>query len=394
MLWLAVTQSAVGDQLAKVALAILVFDRTGSPLLTGATYALTYLPYLIAGPLLAPLGDRYRRREVIVVADVIRALLIGAMVVPGVPLWALFALVFAAGLARPPFEAARTAMLPDLLPGDKFVMGSAITQTTHQIAQVMGFAVGGAIVTTIGTKEALAIDAATFALSALLFRIGIRDRPAPGGEHRQKMGRQILRGARVVFGDPRLRSLIGIAMLAGFYVVPEALAVPYVEDQLGLGPTYAGVMLAAGPLGVALGALILSRFFRPSVRVRLMGPLAVGGLLVLIPFWFTPGFAVSCVLVFVSGLALGHNLAANQAFIKIVPNRARGQGLGLAQTMLSLVQGIGTAGGGAVAVALTTPSTISLAGTLGAAVAVLLWLAWMEAVRVHGTEPAPEPPTP
>lgn len=382
LLWLAVAQSSIGDQLAKVALSILVFDRTGSPLLTAATYGVTYVPYLIAGPLLAPLGDRYRRREVIIVADLVRAVLMGAMVIPGLPLWLLFALVFAAGLAKPPFDASRSAMLPDILPGDLFVTGSAVTQTTSQLTQVIGFAVGGVIVGTIGAHEALLLNAVSFALSALLFRIGIKNRPATRGRE-QRMAKVITTGTKVVFGDPRLRALIGLGMLAGFYVVPEGLAVPYVQHQLQLDPFHSGILLASGPLGMALGSLALSRFFRPSLRTRVMGPLSVAGLLCLIPFWFVPGFRLACLLVFVSGLALGYSIAANQAFIQIVSNHSRGQALGLAQTLLSLVQGAAIVLGGAVATAMGSAVTISLSGVLGAVVAFLLWLGWTQASRAH-----------
>ncbi|MGH3097204.1 MAG: MFS transporter [Streptosporangiales bacterium] len=382
LLWVAVAQSAIGDQLAKVALSILVFDRTGSPLLTAATYGATYVPYLVAGPLLAPLGDRYRRREVIIVSDLVRAVLMGVMVIPGLPLWTLFVLVFAAGLAKPPFDAARSAMLPDILPGDLFVMGTAVTQTTSQLTQVIGFAVGGIIVGTIGAHEALLLNALTFALSALLFRIGIKNRPATRGRG-QGMARVITTGTKVVFGDPRLRALIGMGMLAGFYVVPEGLAVPYVQNQLSLDPFHSGILLASGPLGMALGSLMLSRFVRPIRRTRVMGPLSVVGLLCLIPFWFVPSFRVACVLVFVSGLALGYSIAANQAFVSIVSNRSRGQALGLAQALLSLAQGAAIVLAGAVATAMSSAVTISISGTLGAIVAFLLWLGWAQATRSY-----------
>jgi MFS family permease len=381
VLWVAISQSGVGDQLAKIALSILVYDRTGSLFLTAMTYGVTYLPYLLAGPLLSPLADRYRRREVLIASDIVRAVLVALMVLPGMPLWALFVLVFAVGLARPPFDAARSSILPDILPGDLFVTGSAVTQTTSQVTQVLGFAIGGAVVATIGAPWALAVNAVSFALSALLFRVGVRDRPAPHAGTRPPMRQVLTKGTATIFRDQRLRALIGLGMLAGFYVVPEALAVPYVKRELGLSAAYAGGMLAAGPLGIALGTILLTRLIRPSRRVYLMGPLAVIGLAVLLPFALTPNFYAATGLMFISGLAGGYNLAANAAFVSILPNANRGQALGLAQTLLFLAQGVATTVAGAVAAVLGLPGTICLAGATGIVVACWCWFSWQRAVR-------------
>ncbi|MQA04410.1 MAG: MFS transporter [Streptosporangiales bacterium] len=384
ILWLALAQSGIGDQLAKVALSVLVFERTGSAFLTAATYGVTYIPYLIAGPVLSPLADRYPRRGVLVATDLIRGALVALMVIPGMPLWSLFVLVFCVGLARPPFEAARTASMPDVLPGDMFVLGSAITQTTNQVTQVLGFAVGGITVSLIGAPWALALNAASFFLGALMFRVGLAARPVPTGPGRPGMRQVIGQGTKVILGDRRMRTLIGFGMLAGFYIAPEVLAVPYVRRELDLDASHAGIMLAAGPLGLSIGSVLITRLLRPSRRINVLGPLAVLGLLLLLPFWFTPGFFVSCLLVFLSGMAGGYNLAANQAFIAITPHVARGQALGLAQTMLMLAQGMATILAGAMAKLVTTAGTIAIAGAAGAVVAAFLWLAWARTERSRG----------
>ena len=77
-LWFAQGLSLLGDQFAQVALGVLVYQRTESPLVTAVVYALTYLPPIVGGPLLAGLADRYARRRVMVVCDVARAALVAA----------------------------------------------------------------------------------------------------------------------------------------------------------------------------------------------------------------------------------------------------------------------------------------------------------------------------
>src|SRR5690606_41543017 len=94
-LWYAPGLSLLGDQLAQVALAVLVYNRTGSPLATAAVYALTYLPSIAGGPLLAGLADRFARRAVMLACDLIRPGLVCVRAPPIVPFWAPRVLVVA-----------------------------------------------------------------------------------------------------------------------------------------------------------------------------------------------------------------------------------------------------------------------------------------------------------
>lgn len=178
-LWGAELQSVMGDQLARVALTVLVFERTGSASLTALTYALTLLPDLVAGPLLSGLADRFPRRRVMITADLLRAGLVAVMALPGVPFVLLAGLLVLVQMCAAPFAAAQQATLPTVLAGDRYVVGQAVRQTTRQVALVAGFAGGGVLVAVIGTREALALDAATFVVSAALLRFGVRARPAP-----------------------------------------------------------------------------------------------------------------------------------------------------------------------------------------------------------------------
>src|SRR5947208_17102690 len=88
-LFAAFVASIAGDQLARVALTVLVFDRTGSAGLAGLTYALTVLPAIVGGPLLSGLADRLPRRRVMITCDVARAGLVAVMAIPALSLWVL-----------------------------------------------------------------------------------------------------------------------------------------------------------------------------------------------------------------------------------------------------------------------------------------------------------------
>src|SRR3954467_4648186 len=176
-LYVARTASLLGDQLARVALAILVFHETGSALITGLVYALTFLPYL-AGLFVAGLADRRPRRAVMIYGDLISAVAIGAMALPGVPLTVLCALLTIAMLVNPVYDAARAALLPEVLPGDLYVQGSALTSVTFGAVQVLGFGLGGGRVALAGPRPPLALDAAISLVPGAVLRIGTQRSPA------------------------------------------------------------------------------------------------------------------------------------------------------------------------------------------------------------------------
>ena len=137
-LWSSVILSTAGDRLALVALTLLVYDRTGSPLLAALVFAAGYLPWVIGGLFLAELADRYPRRSVMVVCDVVRAVLVAAMVLPHMPIGALVALLFVATMFAPPFDSAKASVTPDILQGERYVLGTAVLQMTLLAGEVIG----------------------------------------------------------------------------------------------------------------------------------------------------------------------------------------------------------------------------------------------------------------
>lgn len=176
-LWTAYAQSVLGDQLARVALSLLVFERTDSPGWTAATYALTTLPALLSGVLLSGLADRFPRRTVMISCDLVRMVLVGLMALPGMPLPLLAGLLVLAQLAEAPFGAAQGALLPTVLGAQRYERGQRVMQITHQTGQLVGFAGGGLLAAWLGSNLSLGVNALTFLLSAILIRFGVKARP-------------------------------------------------------------------------------------------------------------------------------------------------------------------------------------------------------------------------
>jgi MFS family permease len=375
-LWFSEILSVAGDRLALVALTLLVYDRTRSPLLAALTYAAGYLPWVIGGLFLADLADRRPRRTVMVTCDAVRAVLVAAMAVPGVPLLALVALLFATTMFTPPFESARAAITPDILQGERYVLGAAVTQTTFLAAQVAGAAGGGVAVAFVGTRPALVIDAATFVLSGLLIAFGIRARPAARSETAQSSPWARTRdGFRLVFGDPALRTLLLLGWLVAFYTVPEGVAAPY-ATRLGGGPIATGVVLASTVFATTIATPLFTRFVRPRQRLGLMGPFAVLTCVTLVLTALHPGLVVSLVIFSLSAAFGTYQIAANTAFVVRVPNERRSQAFGLANMGVVVGQGAAFVAAGAAAVVISPAAVIAISGAIGTVIAIVLTFRW------------------
>jgi MFS family permease len=375
-LWVAQLLSVLGDQVARVALAVLVYTETASAGLTALTYALTFLPDLVAGPLLSGIADRAPRRATMVVTDLARAGLLALMAVPGMPFWALCALVVGGQLLAAPFAAARAAILPHVLTGERYVVASAVSGTTYQSGQVLGFALGGPLVALVGVPVALLADAATFVLSALVLQLGVVEQRASAIPATRTAG--LRDGARIVLGDRRLRALVALACVSSFVVTIEGLAAPYAA-ALGGGPVAVGLLLAANPLGAALGIVVIARLVPPARRDRLLGPLAVLSCVPLVASALDPPLAGLIALWVLSGTACAYQVPANAAFVAAVPDAHRGQAFGLAVTALRVTQGVGVLLAGLLAERTGPATAVAVAGVLGVVVALLCAAAWARA---------------
>ena len=389
-LWTAQVLSFAGDQFAQVAIAILVYRRTHSAFLTALAYALTYLPPIAGGPLLSGLADLFPRRRVMIACDVLRMGTVGLMAIPGMPFAGLCTLLCCTVLAGAPFSSARAALLPDVLPGDKFVLASAVGNISFQASQILGFVAGAAVVTVVDPYRTLGLDVVSFGISALILTLGVRARPLPGREQaaRPSLWAVSADGIRIVFGNRTLLTLLLFGWLAGFYIVPEGLAAPYAHSLHGSTLTV-GLLMAAMPAGMVVGAFLLGRMATPSARLRMMGWLALLSCIPLIGSAWSPPLWAVLLLWALAGAGGAYQLAAVAAFVQALQPATRARAFGLAQSGLYAVQGLGILVGGAVAEAIGAPLAVGLAGLVGLTAAAMLAVSWSQ---LHAsTAPAQQP---
>ncbi|SNR58959.1 Major Facilitator Superfamily protein [Actinomadura mexicana] len=362
-----------GDYLCKAAVALLVFERTGSALTAAAAFALGYLPWLTVGPLLAAVAERYPPRSVMIYCDLARAALIGLTALPGLPVPGLLVLLLAGGLPTPAFEAARSAQLPQILTGDRYPLGVAFNNALFHLAQVAGYAAGG-MIAAYDPHLALLLNALTFLGSAFLLHRYVAPRPAAlAAARRTGLWHETRQGLAVIFGDPLLRAVAFISFgVVTFVIVPEGLAAAWAADLDGGGMAQ-GLIMAANPIGVAVGGLVLTRLLRPRTRTRLIRPLAVLAPLALVPALLAPPLAGVLVLVTASGVIMSLLLPAAQAlFAREVPHEYRARAFGVMNGGVQLAQGTAILTAGALSERLPTSTVI---GAWCAAGTVLMVLA-------------------
>ncbi|MGY1708397.1 MFS transporter [Geodermatophilus sp. SYSU D00758] len=383
--------STIGDELARVALTVLVYQRTSSPLLSAITFGISYLPWLLGGPLLSTLADRLPRHRVLIASDVLRALLVTGMAIPGTPLPVLLGLLLLVAVCAPPFDSARSALMADVLTGDRYAVATSLTNVCGQVSQVVGFVLAGALITLLSPSLVLLLDAGTFVLSAVWLGARLQRRPAPAVEEEDAGPRSVWRdtgqGLRLIGRSARLRTIIALTWVGTLFAnAAEGIAAPLV-DQLDQRAAEVGVLLAANPLGATLGGLVIARLVPPHLRERLVPPLVVLSLAPillagLVATWAEPGrgtYLVVVALMFVAGLGAAWSIPLNVAFVQAVPAAYRGRAFGVAVSGLYGVQGIGVLAAGLVAERLAPSEVVAVIGALGLVAVVVPLLGYVRA---------------
>jgi MFS family permease len=394
VVYIATALSFIGDYMAKAAITVMVYQQTRSVALSAASFAITYLPWILGGPLLATLAERFPYRRVMIVCDVVRMMLITAVAIPGLPIPVMLVLLFAAMLANPPTQAARSALMPLILSRDRLVVGIAVNTSTAQAAQVVGYLAGAGLAAAISPRLALLIDALTFGISAVMIRFGIRNRPsAMAAKHRSHLLRETAEGFQLVFGDRALRAIaVLVFALTLFAIVPEGLAAAWAErsstNTAGRGLAQ-GMIMAAGPVGFILGGLLIGRFVQPAWRRRLIRPFAVLAPLALVPALAEPAVPVVALMALVSGFAVaGLMPTLNGMFVLALPHGFRARAFGVMQGGLQLTQGSAVLATGLLAERFSIPVVVGVWSLGGVVLMIAVITRWRQPERFGSSRAA------
>jgi MFS family permease len=299
--------SALGDAVSFTALPLLVLALTGSGLAMGVVGALQTLPDLLFGMVAGALADRSSRKKMMFLADLGRAgltALIPISVLLGGPTMAVILLVAAPiSLLRTFFLAGYTASVPALVGRSQIGRANAIFEAIYSLGYIVGPAIAGVLSATIGPGQTLAIDAVSFALSALALFFVRSDLHAPIDRPRSSIVADIREGIEFIARHRLLRSAILFWGSVSILTAPlvTALAV-HVTRDLDLDDSVLGLLLTAYGVGTVVGAVLASRTSRAPVAALMLGGTAItGSLLVVIAL--TPSIPVMLGAAAISGIA-------------------------------------------------------------------------------------------
>lgn len=385
-LWLAAVVSRAGDTFNFVALPLFVFGVTRSATAVAALVIMEIIG-AVAGALLAnPFVDRTPPRTVLITADVVRLVAAACLVVvPSAPM--AFAVAFVLAVATAVFSPTSSALVPRLVPSDDLPTANGLQWTAGVILQLVIAPLGGLLVASVSIRVPFAINAASFALSALILTGVPRQAALALG---RSGWRQLPDALRAFRQSSLMRPLVAMQALAALAVgATSALLVVLAQRGYGLSPTGYGLWLGAIGLGALVGPLILAALHRLAARTVVTGAYAIRGagdiLLAVLP----SGAAAAAVLA-VYGMNTSSGMIAFQTMVqRDMEAQLRGRAFALLDAIWQVARLLSIAGGGFAVAALGIRPLYAMGGAL---LVVAAMVGVLRLPAAAGAEPAPPAP--
>jgi MFS family permease len=371
-LWAARTVSQWGDVFATVALALLVFDLTGSALGVSAVVFAEILPVLLLAPLAGTLVDRLPRVRVMVAADLWRAVLAASLIFVGDNAAAVYVIAFGLSTGAVLFNPAANSALPTLVKNDELIAANSGIWTAAVLSQIALAPVAGVLYAALGPGPAFAINAASFVVSAVLLA-GLRLPAAPPSTERRGFFADAAAGLRLLVTDRLLRALGAGQLLAALSTgATSALLVVLAREHLVLAPEGYGLLLGAIGVGAALGPLVLTRLVHhPRRPAFVFGPYVVRGVVDLVLATFT-ALPVALVALVVYGLGTSSGAVTFNSLLRAhTPEATRGRVFAAFDVFWQLGRLVSLLVGGLLAAALGIQAVYYLGGALLLVAAVI-----------------------
>ncbi|WP_432981753.1 MFS transporter [Dactylosporangium sp. CA-233914] len=355
------TLSILADTLRIVALSLLVYAATDSPALAALAYGIGFLPQLLGASVLGALSDRVRPRRLIALGYLAEAAVAISLAVAPLPVWASLLLVAAGALLTPVFMGAQNALVAEVLTGDAYVLGRSLSNMASSLAQLVGMAGAGVAVAALGGRRAMLLAALGHVIAAVWTRLGLTDHaPKPGP--RTGLAAASWRGNAALLRERTVRRLLLVQWLPPAFITgAEALMVPFAATR-GLPASVAGWLLAAIPMGMIAGNLVVGRWVSPAVRERLVAPLIALMGLPCLAFVAPVPWPVLAAALTVVGVGFAFGLGVQAEFRDALPPDGRGQAFGLLSTGLMTAQGLLPALAGLLAEGLRPGLVVGLLG--------------------------------
>ncbi len=304
----------MGDGLNDIAIPWLLLTLTGSGLQLSLLLVARFVPVVLFALVAGVLADRFNRRSIMVIADVVRLGLLASLAVAD-QVWGLvpihlYVVAFFEAAFSEIFGPAKDALVPKIVPPDRLDAANGMLNGSGQFAYLVAPPIGGVLLGVLGATGIFVADAATFGVSALTtLALRTSGGVTPGPVRRRGVAGAFLadvaEGWRIIRGTPILLTGIALAALMNFLVSPLQVLLPlFVQRVKGGGPELFGGLVAALFAGLLVGALSAPLSVKLAGRGRaLIVAVLVLGVAMLAAPWPAPMAAAGAAL-FVAGVCL------------------------------------------------------------------------------------------
>jgi len=393
-LWIGQGTSFVGDAVSMVALVVLVVQITGSASAVGGALVARLLP-TIASPLAGVLADRVDRRAVLVTSDLARAVLVLGLVFAR-DLATIYVLVFLVGLARTVFNPTVRAAFPSVVGEGDLTRANALIGGTFSTSIMLGPALGGVLVASIGVDAAFLADAATYLVSAILLSGIPLPRPRQESEEEEGFVQELRSGFGYLIGA---RVPLVIVLGAFLTILTINATVPaevfLAKETFGAGDAGYGLLVSLWGGGMVVGSAMMAALGNRINLVFLYFLSIFVGAFALVGTGIAPAFVLALGALTVEGAATGvDNVATDTILQKRVPDAFLGRVFSIRFLGYSAGEALAYPAGGLLVDALGPRSTYLLAGlaTATAGLFVLLALLAVPTRSWERTDQVPQHP--
>jgi MFS family permease len=323
--------SQAGDQFLFIAALSIVNRLTASPIaLSGLALAIS-IPQLVFGLMGGVLVDRFYRKQLLIISDVLRALVILPILLVNQrgQLWLLYPAAAGLAMVGTAFYPARNAIIPNIVPPRLLLSANTLIQVSYILALIFGATSAGFVVKLWGADAAVWFDSATFLLSALLItfmRIPPNVLTHARGATRTVWG-QLVQGVKYVLSSQLLVRVLAITAIAALGIgAIQILGINFLNQRLNVNEQGFGLTMAMMGIGVALGGAVVQRLASRRPANQVVGLTLAGVGVAIIAFALAPSFG----FVLIAAAAIGLCIVVARAGLatltqRLVPDDVRGR---------------------------------------------------------------------
>lgn len=366
-LWLGQAISNFGDALTRIALVILITEKTHAAGPISIVMIVQMIPMLFLGPFIGVLVDRWNRKRMMLTADLLRAVIIaGVLFAPN--LVTIYILSFLSATVGLFFMPARSVVVVEIVGKADMMSAVSLSQMTYQTITIFGPMIGGALVGMLGTWIGFTVDAISFVGSAL-FTLSVAFPALPVASEKisvKAFFRDFADGMRFIWQAKVVRFLIvgfWVFMMAGGII--NVLEINYWRNILHIGASQLGSLEMVMAVGALITATFLGQFATtwPKGRMIVTALLLVG--MISIFYYFRPGYYVLLLMMFLFGIADATlNIPISTLTITLVPVAMRGRVSSAINSLFNMTTVLGMALAAPASALVGTTGALSLAGVI------------------------------